>query len=126
MIHAKPITVLVVDDEPHIRRFVYRALEQEGWGALEAATVGEALELAHETAPDCVLLDLVLTDIGGFEVLQRLRELSDVPVLLLTGLPAEDDRVRGLDLGADDYIVKPFSVRELLARAGASAALHGA
>ena len=116
MIRAKPITVLVVDDEPRIRRFVRRALEQEGWSALEAATGGEALELARETAPDCVLLDVILPDIEGFEVLQRLREFSAVPVLMLTGLGAEDDRVRGLDLGADDYIMKPFSVRELLAR----------
>lgn len=116
----KEATILIVDDEPRIRRFVRTALERCGWGVLEAATGAEAIEEVQQNNPDCVLLDIMLPDIDGFEVIRTVRELSDVPILMLTGRADEDDRIKGLDLGADDYIVKPFGVRELMARVRAN------
>lgn len=113
---ADRATVLVVDDEPRIRRFVRVALERNGWSVTEAASGASALDSVHEAPPDCILLDVMLPDIDGFEVIRRLREFSQVPIILLTGRDSEEDRVRGLDLGADDYVAKPFGVRELMAR----------
>ena len=112
--------VLVLVVEPRIRRFVRAEIERVGWAVLEAATGTEAVACARDSAPDCVLLDLVLPDFDGFEVVRQIREFSGVPILLLTGRNSEEDRVRGLDLGADDYIAKPFGVRELLARVRAN------
>lgn len=113
-------TILIVDDEPRIRRFVRMALERSNWDVIEAATGAEGIEKINDANPNCVLLDIVLPDIDGFEVIRAVRETSDVPILMLTGRDSEDDRVRGLDLGADDYIVKPFGVRELVARVRAN------
>ncbi len=120
MKRSEEITVLVVDDEPRIRRSVRLLLEQAGWHVLEAGRGGAAVELARDRNPDCILLDVVLPDTDGFRVVETLRRFSDVPILMLTGRDAEDDRVRGFEAGADDYVVKPFSGRELVARVRAN------
>ncbi len=112
--------ILVVDDEPRIRRFVRVALEQNGWEVLDAPNGADAVDLAREEDPDLILLDINLPDLDGFEVLSRIREFSDTPVIMLTGRDSEEDRITGLDLGADDYVVKPFGVRELMARVRAN------
>ena len=109
-------TILVVDDERKIRDLVRSYLEAEGYSVLTAETGQGALELALRTRPDVVVLDLMLPDLSGEEVTRSLRETSDVPILMLTAKATEDDRVTGLRLGADDYLVKPFSPRELTAR----------
>ena len=109
-------TILVVDDERKIRDLVRSYLEAEGYSVLTAETGQGALELALRTHPDVVVLDLMLPDLSGEEVTRSLRETSDVPILMLTAKATEDDRVTGLRLGADDYLVKPFSPRELAAR----------
>lgn len=114
-------TILIADDDPRLRRLVRLTLERAGWPVQEAATGAETLDAAlAEPPPALVLLDVVLPDIDGFDVLRRLRESSAIPVVMLSGLDAEDDRVTGLDLGADDYIAKPFGVRELVARVRAT------
>ena len=109
-------TVLVVDDDPRIRDLLRLYVEREGHRALLAADGPQALLLVHQKRPDLVLLDVMLPGIDGFEVASRLRAESDVPILLLTARSGDADKVVGLDLGADDYIVKPFSPRELMAR----------
>jgi DNA-binding response OmpR family regulator len=109
-------TILVVDDERKIRDLVRSYLEAEGYSVLTADTGQGALEVALRTRPDVIVLDLMLPDLSGEEVTRSLRETSDVPILMLTAKAAEDDRVAGLRLGADDYLVKPFSPRELTAR----------
>ncbi|MGC9469474.1 MAG: response regulator transcription factor [Anaerolineae bacterium] len=108
--------VLIVDDEPRIRRFVRINLEMEGFRAIEASDGLEALEQVREKMPDMVLLDVMMPEIDGFETLRMIREISSVPVIMLTVRSSEEDKVRGLDLGADDYITKPFSPRELVSR----------
>ena len=109
-------TVLVVDDERKIRSLVRPYLEQAGYAVLEAETGEGALATALRTQPDLVVLDLMLPDLSGEEVARSLRAISDVPIVMLTAKSAEDDRIDGLQIGADDYIVKPFSPRELVAR----------
>ena len=109
-------TVLVVEDEANISTTIKFNLEREGFDVHTAADGEQALESARRLRPDLVILDLMLPLLSGTEVLRRLRRDSDVPVILLTARSAEADRVHGLDLGADDYITKPFSVAELLAR----------
>jgi two-component system, OmpR family, response regulator RegX3 len=109
-------TVLVVDDERKIRDLVRPYLERAGYAVLLAGTGQEALETAIRVHPDLVVLDLMLPDISGEEVARSLRELSDVPIIMLTAKASEEDRITGLKLGADDYLVKPFSPRELAAR----------
>lgn len=109
-------TILVVDDDANIRELLRLYVEREGHRTLFAASGEAALELAMRTKPDIVLLDVMLPGMDGLEVCRRLRDVSDVPILLLTARSAEGDRVIGLDLGADDYVVKPFSPRELMAR----------
>ena len=109
-------TVLVVEDEESIVTPLAEALERDGFDAQVAATAGEALELARRLRPDLVLLDLMLPDASGFDVCRELRRESDVPIIMLTARGEEADRVVGLELGADDYIVKPFSAREVVAR----------
>jgi len=111
--------VLVVDDERKIRDLVRSYLEREGYGVFQAENGQGALETASRVSPDLVVLDLMLPDIGGEEVARSLRELSDVPIIMLTARGSEEDRVAGLRLGADDYLVKPFSPRELVARVDA-------
>lgn len=109
-------TILVVDDERKIRDLVRSYLEAEGYSVLVSETGQEGLETALRIHPDVVVLDLMLPDLSGEEVARSLRETSDVPILMLTAKASEDDRVKGLRLGADDYLVKPFSPRELAAR----------
>jgi DNA-binding response OmpR family regulator len=117
-------TVLLVDDDPKIRELLRLYVEREGHKPLFAADGNTALELATRAKPDVVLLDLMLPGMDGLEVCRRLRDISQVPILLLTARSAEGDRVVGLDLGADDYVVKPFSPRELMARVRALLRRH--
>ncbi|MCB0050139.1 MAG: response regulator, partial [Caldilinea sp.] len=105
-------TVLVVDDEPRMVRFVKMNLDLEGYITLEANSGHQALEKVRDHQPDLVLLDVEMPGMDGFETLRRIREISDVPVIMLTVRSDEDDRIKGLDLGADDYVTKPFSPRE--------------
>ena len=109
-------TVLVVDDEPMVREVLTQYLTRDGFLVVEAADGEEAVAKLDACAPDLVLLDLMLPNKHGLEVLRHARSTSDVPVILLTALGAEKDRVAGLELGADDYVVKPFSPREVSAR----------
>jgi DNA-binding response OmpR family regulator len=108
--------VLVVDDEPQIRRVLRGYLEADGFRVSEAATGAAALGRLRERLPDLVLLDVMLPDIDGVEVLRRLRTFSDVYVVLVTARTEETDKLIGLAVGADDYITKPFSPREVTAR----------
>jgi len=111
-----PPRVLVVDDEDSARRSVAQGLRELGWEVMEAADGLEGLEAALRGTPDVVLLDLRLPKLEGEEVLRRLRETSTVPLIVISAKREEDDRVAALDMGADDYLVKPFTVRELGAR----------
>ncbi len=108
-------TVLIVDDEANIRDAIALTLKREGFDVLVATTGHEAIDLARKH-PDVVLLDIMLPGIDGLEVLRRLRAESNVPVLMLSAKGDEIDRVVGLEIGADDYITKPFAMRELVAR----------
>jgi two-component system KDP operon response regulator KdpE len=109
-------TILIVDDEPRMVRFVKMNLDLEGYLTLEANNGMQALEKVRNHQPDLVLLDVEMPGMDGFETLHRIREVSDAPVIMLTVRSDEDDRIKGLDLGADDYITKPFSPRELSSR----------
>lgn len=108
--------VLIVDDEPRIIRFVRINLEMEGFRVIEAPNGLQALDQVREKMPDIVLLDVMMPEMDGFETLRMIREVSSVPVIMLTVRSSEEDKVRGLDLGADDYVTKPFSPRELVSR----------
>mgnify|MGYP006277887805 FL=1 len=108
--------ILVVDDEKRMVRFIQLNLEQDGFQVVTAYNGEEALDQVRTQLPDLVLLDIMMPDIDGFQVLKKIREVSTVPVIMLTAKGEEDDRVRGLELGADDYITKPFSPRELVSR----------
>ena len=109
-------TILVVDDEERMARFIRLNLEHDSFQVVEAYRGMEAMQKYRDSLPDLVLLDVMMPDIDGFEVLQLIREISTVPVIMLTAKGEEDDRVRGLELGADDYVTKPFSPRELVSR----------
>lgn len=109
-------TILVVDDEERMARFIRLNLEHDGFRVVEAYRGMQALQQYRDSLPDLILLDIMMPDIDGFEVLSMLREISNVPVIMLTAKGEEDDRVRGLELGADDYVTKPFSPRELVSR----------
>ena len=108
--------ILVVDDEERMARFIRLNLEHDGFQVVEAYRGMKAIQVLRESLPDLVLLDVMMPDIDGFEVLRMIRESSSVPVIMLTAKGEEDDRVQGLELGADDYITKPFSPRELVSR----------
>jgi len=108
--------ILVVDDEERMVRFIRLNLEHDGFQVIEAFNGTSALNKVRSDLPDLALLDVMLPDIDGFEVLRIIREVSSMPVIMLTAKGEEDDRVRGLELGADDYITKPFSPRELVSR----------
>jgi two-component system response regulator ResD len=108
--------VLIVDDEEIVRDVLVRYLEREGFAVDTAADGAAAVELAATDAPDLVVLDLMLPKVDGLEVFRRIRERSDVPVVMLTAKGDEVDRLVGLELGADDYVSKPFSPREVVAR----------
>ena len=109
-------TILVVDDEPTLAATVKYNLEREGYRAITAADGESALALARDNRPDLIVLDVMLPAMDGFEVCRRLRRDSAVPILMLTAKTEEVDKVVGLEIGADDYVTKPFSMRELLAR----------
>lgn len=111
-----PAVVLVIEDEASIRRFLRVALESQGYDYAEAATGEEGVTQAGMRAPDLVLLDLGLPDLDGLEVVRRIRSWSAAPILVLTARGRERDKVQALDAGADDYVTKPFSMPELLAR----------
>ncbi|MGQ9502406.1 MAG: response regulator transcription factor [Anaerolineae bacterium] len=108
--------ILVVDDEPRMRRFIHMNLDLEGYQVLEASNGLEAIKRVREDLPDLVLLDVMMPEMDGFEALREIRQFSNVPVIMLTVKGDEDDKVRGLELGADDYVTKPFGPRELSSR----------
>ena len=108
--------VLIVEDDPHTRELVRVYLDREGHDVLTADNGNDGLRSAREEAPDIILLDLMLPGMDGRDVCQSLREESDVPIVMLTARVQEGDRLEGFDLGADDYITKPFSPREVVAR----------
>jgi two-component system KDP operon response regulator KdpE len=114
-VSARP-RVLVVDDEPHIVRALKVVMREAGFEALPAETVAEALQVAALQHPDAAIVDLVLPDGDGVEVCRSLRGWSDMPILVLSAIGDEDEKVRALEAGADDYVTKPFSPRELVAR----------
>ena len=108
--------VLVVDDEPQIQRFLKPSLEAAGFKPVMAATGAEALRLIATRAPDVVVLDLGLPDMDGKDVISRVREWSQVPIIVLSARDREGEKIAALDLGADDYVSKPFGIGELMAR----------
>ena len=116
MSELKDKLILVVDDESRMVNFMRMNLELEGCRVITATNGREALDKAREEMPDVALLDIMMPGMDGFETLRRLRTFSQMPVLILTAKDDEDDRIKGLELGADDYIGKPFSPKELLAR----------
>jgi two-component system KDP operon response regulator KdpE len=111
--------ILIVDDEPRMRRFVRMNLELEQSRVSEANDGLEAIRKVREEMPDLVVLDVEMPKLDGFETLREIRRTSAVPVIMLTVRADEDDRIKGLDLGADDYVTKPFSARELMSRINA-------
>ena len=116
MIASSRPEILLVEDETAITEPLAEALEREGFSARVAGTAADALRMAAESAPDLVLLDIGLPDGSGLDVCRELRREGEVPVIMLTARGSEADRVAGLELGADDYVVKPFSAREVTAR----------
>lgn len=108
--------ILIVDDEPRMIKFIRLNLELEGYRVSEASTGLGALDKVRTELPNLVLLDVMMPEMDGFETLERIREISNVPVIMLTVKAEEEDKVRGLELGADDYVTKPFSPRELSSR----------
>ena len=113
-------TVLLIDDEPKIRRFLRAGFEIHGYSVVEAENAADGLKAATFSAPDLIILDLALPDLHGAEVLERLRSWSNVPIIVLSVVADEDQKVRLLQAGADDYVVKPFGMAELLARSEAA------
>jgi two-component system, OmpR family, alkaline phosphatase synthesis response regulator PhoP len=113
---AQAQTVLVVEDESSIASFVALYLKNAGYAVRTAATGGDALAQAESERPDLIVLDLMLPDIDGIEVCRRIRQRSDVPILMLTARDEDVDKIIGLEVGADDYLTKPFNPRELVAR----------
>jgi two-component system KDP operon response regulator KdpE len=118
---SKPSNVvLLIEDEPKIRRFLRAGFEIHGFSVLEAESAADGLKTATFNAPDLVILDLALPDLHGMEVLERIRSWSNVPVIILSVVSNEEEKVRLLQAGADDYVVKPFGMAELLARSEAA------
>lgn len=113
---AKKTTILTADDDPQLLRLVARNLQLEDYEVLVASDGQQALEQIEQYAPDLVLLDVMMPRMDGFTVCQRVREFSAVPIIIVTARGQDQDKVRGFDLGADDYLTKPFNVDELLAR----------
>src|SRR5690242_224950 len=113
---AKKTTILTADDDPQLLRLVARNLQFEGYQVLTASDGQQALQLIEANTPDLVLLDVMMPKMDGFTVCQRVREFSSVPIIIVTARGQDQDKVKGLDLGADDYLTKPFSIEELLAR----------
>ncbi|GER78545.1 MAG: DNA-binding response regulator [Anaerolineaceae bacterium] len=125
--------ILIVDDEERMVRFIRMNLEHDGFIVADAFNGKQAIQKMRDVNPDIILLDVMMPDVDGFDVLETIREFTNVPVIMLTARGEEDDRVRGLELGADDYVTKPFSPRELVSRIravlrrteGATGAMHG-
>ncbi len=113
---SKKTSVLLVDDDPQLIRLVRANLESVGYKVLVAMNAHSALELVDMETPDIIILDIMLPEMDGYELCQRIREFSSVPIIMLTAKVEDVDKVRGLKLGADDYLTKPFNVQELLAR----------
>src|SRR5580698_3282780 len=113
-------TVLLIEDEPKIRRFLRAGFEINGFTVLEAENAADGLKAETFNSPDLIILDLALPDLHGTEVLERIRSWSNVPIIILSVVSGEDEKVRLLQAGADDYVVKPFGMAELLARAEAA------
>ena len=113
---AKKTTILAVDDEPRMLRFLALTLEAKGFAALTTTDGRHALELVRSQRPDLVLLDLMMPHMDGFALCQAIRQYSAVPIIILTARGQEQEKVRGFELGADDYLTKPFGVEELIAR----------
>jgi len=109
-------SILVADDEPQIRRVLRSTLSSHGYVIIEAKSGEEAVEAVRKEKPDLVLLDVNMPGIGGIEACREIRQSSDAPIIMLTVRNAERDKVLALDAGADDYVVKPFGIEELLAR----------
>lgn len=108
--------ILVVDDEKGLVKIVHLNLEQDGFDVVEAYNGSQAMEKLRTTLPDLVLLDVMMPDMDGFTVLKMIRQIGSIPVIMLTAKSEEDDKIKGLELGADDYVTKPFSPRELTSR----------
>jgi DNA-binding response OmpR family regulator len=113
---AKKTTILTADDDPQLLRLVARNLQFEGYDVISASDGQQALEQIEAQRPDLVLLDVMMPKMDGFTVCRNVREFSTVPIIIVTARGQDQDKIRGLDLGADDYLTKPFSVEELLAR----------
>jgi two-component system KDP operon response regulator KdpE len=111
--------ILAIDDEPALLRLIKLELTAHGFRVLTAETGMKGIKLEEESRPDLVILDLTLPEMDGFEVMRQLRDRTNVPIIVLTGMGADRDKIRGLELGADDYLAKPFSPQELAARARA-------
>ncbi|GCF09427.1 response regulator transcription factor [Dictyobacter arantiisoli] len=116
---AKKTTILIADDDPQLLRLMARNLEFEGYEALTAADGQQTLELIENRKPDLILLDVMMPKLDGFSICQRVRQFSTVPIIIITARGNDQDKIRGLDLGADDYLTKPFNIEELLARSRA-------
>jgi DNA-binding response OmpR family regulator len=112
----RSLSILVIDDDPRIRRLLQLNLEAEGYTIFTAASGHAGLELLFTQQPHALILDLILSDMDGLALCERVREFSDIPIVVLTARTSEDSMVYGLQLGADDYVVKPFSYKVLLAR----------
>ena len=113
---VRKTTILTADDDPQLLRLMTRTLQLEGYEVLSASDGQQALSLIENKIPDAILLDVMMPKMDGFTVCQRVREFSLVPIIIVTARGQDQDKIRGLDLGADDYLTKPFSVDELLAR----------
>lgn len=111
-----PVRILVIEDEPQMQKFLAASLTSEGYRTLEALTGAEGLALARTHNPDLILLDLGLPDADGMEITRDLREFSTRPIIVISARGQEEDKVRALDVGADDYLTKPFGTNELMAR----------
>lgn len=114
--HYSGMKILVVDDEPRMVDFIRLNLELEGFKVFSASNGVEALDMIRRHIMDLIILDIMMPQLDGFETLRMLREFSSVPVIMLTAKGEEDDKVKGLELGADDYVTKPFGARELTSR----------
>lgn len=113
---ARKVRIVTADDDPQLLRLITRNLEFEGYTVDAASDGAQALEKIERTAPELVLLDVMMPKMDGFTVCERVRAFSGVPIIIITARGQDQDKVKGLDLGADDYLTKPFSVEELLAR----------
>lgn len=116
MAQRTSVRILAIDDAPEMTHFLREVLRKEGYEVAIANDAREGLRLAHSFRPDLILLDVMMPEMDGWIMLNRLREFSDIPVIMLTAVGSTDSKVHGLDLGADDYLTKPFEIRELKAR----------